>query len=69
MVDQKAKPSESKRSGASIKLEGKSGSDFLIIQKHIETTMPGVTTTKTDVLGHALHLAAGAIMAKTPASG
>ena len=56
---------QKRKNGASIKLEGKTGEDFAIVQDQIEYLCPGVTTTKTDVLCHALHLAAGSVVANT----
>lgn len=46
------------RTSAGVDLEGKTLTDFKTIKDKIETAMPGVKTTNSDVLRHALHLAA-----------
>ena len=44
--------------GASIKLEGKTETDFLSIKDKIETATPDIRPNKSDVLRYALHLTA-----------
>lgn len=61
--DTKTQKPESKK-GASVKLEGKTQTDFDIVKSHIEKTIPGINTTNTDVMCHALHLAAASIVPK-----
>lgn len=55
MADTKAPKT---KQGASIKLEGKTGEDFKVIKDKIEEATPGIRPNNSDVLRHALHLAA-----------
>ena len=46
------------RHGASVTLEGQTAEDFKAIKQKIESTIPGLHPTNSDVLRFALHLAA-----------